>query len=548
MRKMYSRGYLSLTSLLLCLPVLAGAMSAEQALKVTNKEAVSRGEFIRAAVSVLDIPLKDREELPYKRVAKTLRPYVGAAHTKGALEPVFGTDLRLALPINKGEALQIIFSLQDLRGNGADVRFRDVRQGSLLDKAVRTAVGRGWMEAMGAGVFGVDRVLDKEEALKLLRRVTGQEERPSKTPRSTEEKNGHTIRIRTSRAVQQKTNLPKKEILEAIWQLIQSDYIHADKLDENELGYSAAEAMVKSLGDRYSSFMRPVTAQDFKTRIDGEVTGIGAQVEDRDGVLTIVAPLKGSPADRANLKAGDQILEVNGESLKGLNLNEAVAKVRGPKGSEVALLIRRGGAEFKVSVVRDTVRIAEVTVSWHGKISIVEVAQFGKTTQNELRGLMTRVMDENPTGIVIDLRNNPGGLLDAAEIMVSNFLPKGSTVAQIKSRSKTFDRKTVNEPIVPDNVPLVVLVNGGSASASEIVAGALSDAGRAKIVGTKTFGKGTVQELLQFNDLSSLKITVAEWLTPSGRKIDGIGLTPDIIVQPSDRDEQLRRALDLLRR
>jgi carboxyl-terminal processing protease len=291
-----------------------------------------------------------------------------------------------------------------------------------------------------------------------------------------------------------------------------------------------------------------VTAQDFKTRIDGEVTGIGAQVEDRDGVLTIVAPLKGSPADRANLKAGDQILEVNGESLKGLNLNEAVAKVRGPKGSEVALLIRRGGAEFKVSVVRDTVRIAEVTVSWHGKISIVEVAQFGKTTQNELRGLMTRVMDENPTGIVIDLRNNPGGLLDAAEIMVSNFLPKGSTVAQIKSRSKTFDRKTVNEPIVPDNVPLVVLVNGGSASASEIVAGALSDAGRAKIVGTKTFGKGTVQELLQFNDLSSLKITVAEWLTPSGRKIDGIGLTPDIIVQPSDRDEQLRRALDLLRR
>lgn len=212
------------------------------------------------------------------------------------------------------------------------------------------------------------------------------------------------------------------------------------------------------------------------------------------------------------------------------------------------MTIRRQGIELDFNVMRDIIRVPEAIITWQGDIAVVQLTQFGRITQQELRPQMEIISEKNPQGIVLDLRSNPGGLLSAANLVVSLFVPKGTPYVEVRSRQDQSLSLTTQEQVIDDNVKLVVLVNEGSASASEIVAGALQDLGRGTIVGAKTFGKGTVQQVLQFNDQSSLKITIAEWYTPDGNKIDGIGVYPDLGISEIDgRDEPLLKALDLLR-
>ncbi len=189
--------------------------------------------------------------------------------------------------------------------------------------------------------------------------------------------------------------------------------------------------------------------------------------------------------------------------------------------------------------------IPEIDISWNGDIAIVKIVQFGDTTDTRIRSLLTQVAVQKPRGIVLDLRNNPGGLLHAADVVVGSFMPKGTVVAQVKGRTESSKEVTGDEPVIDAGTNLVVLVNSGSASASEIVAGALQDYKRAKIVGTTTFGKGTVQEVLTFQTGEALKLTIAEWLTPLGRAINKIGVTPDIVLTETDADQQLARAVNL---
>jgi carboxyl-terminal processing protease len=212
------------------------------------------------------------------------------------------------------------------------------------------------------------------------------------------------------------------------------------------------------------------------------------------------------------------------------------------------LKIRRNGYEFEVSVIRQTIKVPEIEVTWQEDVAIVKLLQFGKLTDTELRSIMQEIAQKEPRGVILDLRNNPGGLLHAATIVTSNFLPKGSPVVEIRSRGGNRMEVTNDDPTISADTPVVLIVNKGSASASEIVAGALQDADRATVVGEQTFGKGTVQEVLEFTDHSSLKLTIAEWFTPKGRKINGNGVKPDAYVPSSDRDEQLRRAIDLITR
>ncbi|MFH0851971.1 MAG: S41 family peptidase, partial [Candidatus Peregrinibacteria bacterium] len=308
------------------------------------------------------------------------------------------------------------------------------------------------------------------------------------------------------------------------------------------------EAIVKSLGDPYSTFYRPASARAFQSRIQGEVSGIGAQVEDREGVLTIVTPLPSSPAEKAGLKPNDEILAVDGVSILGLTYEEMVDHVRGPKGSVAKLKVRRNGTEMDIAVTRDTIKVPEIDIKWQEDVAVVRLLQFGKLTETDLRPEMKHIQEQDPQGVILDLRNNPGGLLNAATIVTANFLPKGSTVARIISNTGERMDVTEDEPTIAATVPVIVLINGGSASASEIVAAALQDAGRATIVGEQSYGKGTVQEVLEFNDKSSLKLTIAEWKSPLGHKIDGAGVKPDVEVATAERDEQLARAIDLLKR
>jgi carboxyl-terminal processing protease len=536
----------------LCIPLLFPVLthSAQaQEIRVGDDEVVSRGDFIRAVVRAYDIDTEDTvsEPLPFLRVPSALRPFVRAAYAKDALG-VFGTDLQLARGITRGEALRLAVLLGEHQASeGVDVDFKDVRSGSEDEKAVAVAIEQDWLQPLRESIFGVRRMLTGKDANLLIRKLKGehlpaparnrQEQPEMQTP--------PTIRVqfeRTSRP------LPKSEILQTLWQLINDEYLYDEKIDQDEAAYSAAEALMKSLGDPYTTFMRPVQSRSFQTQIRGEVSGIGAQVEYIDKYLTIVSPLRGSPAEEAGIKPGDIILAVDGANVVGIGFIEAVEHVRGPKGSTAVLRIRRNGIEFDVSVKRDTIKVPEIDVSWQGKMAIVKLLQFGRVTHSDLRGVIEEINSQEPEGLVLDLRSNPGGLLDAARSVLGNFVEKGSIVAKIDSRNSTRTEKTFNDPSLDPSVRMVVLINGGSASASEIVAGALQDHGRATVVGEKSFGKGTVQQVLQFNDQSSMKMTVAEWLTPEGRKINGVGILPDIEVLEDERDEQMSRALELLRR
>ena len=528
-------------TLLFLIPFSLAAASVADVLRTGDGVAVSRGEFVRAAVQLIGVP-EGEKKLPYRRVPKSLLPSVKAAYAKGALA-VFGAELYPSRPILRGEALAVLASLKEL-SSGPATGFRDLR-GVPEEVAigVQIAIDQKWMEPEADGVFGVKEILRGKDARILLRKVMGEDQ-------GEEEEDGvPTIRINfTGSQTRATTELPKSQILEALWQIINDDYLHAEKIGADEAAYSAAESIVKSLGDPYSVFYRPAGARDFQMRINGEVSGIGAQVEDRNGVLTIVTPLTSSPAEKAGLKPGDAILAVDGVSIVGTPYEEAVNMVRGPKGTTVLLHIRRSGSEFDVSVVRDMIKVPEITVSWQEDIAVVRLLQFGKLTDTDLRPEMAHIQEQGPGGIILDLRNNPGGLLHAASSVVSNFLDKGSPVAIIRSRNGEETDRTEVSPTIAASVPLVVLVNGGSASAAEIVAGALQDAGRATIIGEKTFGKGTVQEVLEFNDQSSLKLTIAEWLTPKGRKIDGVGVEPDLVIPYSDRDNQMAKAIEILKR
>ena len=505
---------------------------------------IERGVFIRGAMQALSIsaPQRSAYSVPYARVPNALLPYIQKAHERNALG-AFGANLYLAQPITRGQALRFVVEVMDKQGSG-DVQFRVVRSGSMEESAVQVAIEEGWMDPLSNTYFGLNRLLSAEHAREFLQRVLG--EAPSEALQ-TEQTPAVQVYLRPTRT-QESVAIPNASLLNTVWQVIHTDFLYQEQIDEQEATYSALEAIVESLDDPYSRFMRPASARNFQTQIDGQLSGIGAQVEMQGDFLTIVTPLTGSPAEKAGLKPNDRILTVDGQSIVGMDLLEAVEKIRGPKGSQVQLTVERNGSSFTVTVVRDEVRVPEIAISWQGDVAIVKLMQFGRLTDTELRGFMVRVQEQDPSGIVLDLRNNPGGLLHAANIVLSNFVPKGSTVAIIRSRGNEHKDTTEDAPTIHAGVPVVVLVNTGSASASEIVAAALQEYGRARVVGEQTFGKGTVQEVLEFTDGSGIKLTIAEWFTPKGNKIDGSGVNPDTVVRyESDRDVQLLKALELLR-
>lgn len=530
-------------------PAGAFAKTVAQELPVPAEEAVARGDFLRASINLLNLqntPYDAEKHLSYARIPKALEKFVRIADAKAALAG-FGADLTLAKGITRGEALQLLTGLTGYAGS-KKVSFTDVTQGSADERSVQVALERGWMQPLRDNFFGIRRVLTGRDAVLLLRKVAG--EGGSITTPDTGDQTGQTQTIKIDLTGGQRLmNLPKTQILEALWNIVQKDYLYQDKINADQAAWKAAQGLIESLGDKYSIFMPPENAQNFQSQINGQISGIGAQVDFVDGVLTIVAPISGSPAQAAGLLSGDQIIKVDGVSLAGLSLTDAVAKVRGPTGSVATLTIRRSGNEMIVKVTRDIVRVPEDDVSWQGDILIVKIVQFGKITDTDIRSIFQKALaQKQPHGIVIDLRNNPGGLLDAADTFVSIFEPKGTAVAVIRSKDGERTETTELDPIVDPSVKVMVLVNQGSASASEIVAGALQDYKRAKIIGGKTYGKGTVQQVVQFVDQSSLKMTIAEWLTPLKRKIDGVGVMPDIEVKDeTGRDAQMVKAMDLLR-
>ena len=351
-----------------------------------------------------------------------------------------------------------------------------------------------------------------------------------------------------------------------VWNDLSTKYVDKSKLDTQKMVYGAIGGMVDAVGDPYTVFFEPVQAKQFAQEISGAFGGVGMEIGVKNDILTVIAPLPNTPAAKAGISASDKILKINGDSTQGLSAEEAVSIIRGKVGTKVTITI--SGSDDKprdITMTRETIKIP--TVVWrminsdNKNIAYIQAYQFNENINGQFKKAVDEIEKANPKvdGIVLDLRNNPGGLLDSAINLAGYFVAKGQPVV-----SEVFGDGTINKFTSDGNAVLakyrtVILVNGGSASASEILAGALHDNLRLKLIGEKTFGKGVVEELVNLDDGAPLKVTVARWFTPAGTNISEKGIEPDIKVELTDDqkkniifgdlsvDPQLQKALDTLK-
>ncbi len=340
------------------------------------------------------------------------------------------------------------------------------------------------------------------------------------------------------------------------WQLVHQNYVD-QPVNDTVLMQGAIRGMMQSLGDPHTSYMDPDQYRQANTPLEGEYEGIGAWVDISGEYLKIISPMPNSPAEKAGLKAEDQIVAVDGEDVTGMDGNLVLRRVLGPAGTQVTLTIRRPEMTetFDVTITRAKIVIPSVESKMlEGNIAYIQIFTFGENTEKDLRQQLEDLMAQNPVGIILDLRNNGGGYLYTAVAVVSQFISSGPVLYEVYGDGKRDTYKALGNGIATE-IPLVVLVNEGTASASEITAGAIQDYQRGTLVGTTTFGKGSVQIWQPLGtDDGAVRITVARWLTPKERQINGIGLTPDIEVPITDediaakRDPQLEKAIELLRK
>lgn len=343
------------------------------------------------------------------------------------------------------------------------------------------------------------------------------------------------------------------------WNKIEQKYVDKSKIDAEKMYYGAIKGMVGALEDQYTFFLTPEENKQSKDDLGGKFQGIGAQLGLKDKRVVVVSPLKDSPAEKAGLKAGDIIEEVDSVSTKNWTLIQAVSKIRGPENTKVKLKILRAAKFFEVSIVRKQILVPSVELSFkkidNKNIAVIAVTQFGDNTNSLWDKAVKEVLQKKADGIVLDLRNNPGGYLESSVHLASDFIKKGSiVVTQESSETRNYEYKSKRDPKL-ENTSLVILINEGSASASEILSGALRDYKKAKLVGEKSFGKGSVQEALDLNGGAGLHVTVAKWILPNGSWINGVGITPDFTVinnkdmentVTEETDLQMKKALELI--
>ncbi len=346
------------------------------------------------------------------------------------------------------------------------------------------------------------------------------------------------------------------------WQVlrkIEEKYTNKESIDYEEILYGAISGMAESLGDPYTVFMKPEKTESFVKSVEtgGSFEGVGMEIGIKGGILTVIAPLEGTAAMKAGIKAGDKILEIDDTSTRDLFLEEAVNLIRGEKGTEVVLTISRESLKEpkEISITRDTIEIP--IARWELKnsnIAYIKLYHFTGNLPGKFKGMASEIISAGAKKIILDLRNNPGGYLETAVDIGGWFIPKGEIVA-IEDHGEEENQKKYRSKGHKglQDFPIVVLINRGSASASEILAGALRDIREIKLIGEKSFGKGSIQSLEEFKGGSSLKVTVAKWLTPLGTSISDEGLTPDIEIEltdedyDNDRDPQLNKALEVLK-
>lgn len=346
-----------------------------------------------------------------------------------------------------------------------------------------------------------------------------------------------------------------------VWHLLEEKYVDTSTtttLSSVDKLRGAIDGLVRTYGDPYTSYLPPAESAAFHEDISGNFSGVGMEVGIREDMITVIAPLPDSPAERAGILAGDAVIRINGESTEGMGIDEAVRLIRGEKGTEVTLtMYRQGNTEFTdFVVVRDTITIPTSKTEVRDDVFLITLYSFNAIAEAEMQSALREYVKSGKRKLVLDLRGNPGGYLQSAVSIASYFLPLGKTIVREHYGDTTDEdvyRSSGKELGTHKPEKFVVLVDGGSASASEILAGALKEHGVATVIGSQTFGKGSVQELIELDAGSSLKVTIARWLTPNGLSISEGGLTPDIVVERTaedrmaERDPQLDAALEFLK-
>lgn len=361
--------------------------------------------------------------------------------------------------------------------------------------------------------------------------------------------------ISTEKPVNSNAGLPEDlsyQEVERIYDLLRDNY--DGKLTVDELQDGLKSGLIKAAGDPYTEYFNKEDATEFNSQLEGTFSGIGAELgKDKDNNLTVVAPIAGFPAEKAGIRAKDLIVSINDESTQDLSIQEAVNKIRGPKGTEVRLTILRGEERKDFKIIREDIKIPSVKHEMTaGNIGYMQITQFSPDTASLARQAAQDLKGQGATKILLDLRGNPGGTLDGAVDIASMWLPEGKTVLQEKRDGRVKNTYKSSGAHILSGIPTVVLIDEGSASASEIVAGALKDNSVATLVGTKSYGKGSVQQILQLNGGGEVKVTVARWFRPNGKNIDKKGIEPDTKVARTDgdytnnRDPQKDKAVEQL--
>lgn len=342
-----------------------------------------------------------------------------------------------------------------------------------------------------------------------------------------------------------------------VWEILKDKYVDKSALDARELFYGAIDGMLAATGDPYTTFFSPAENREFNEDISGTFEGIGAEMGMKDDIITIIAPLEGMPAEKAGLLSGDKVIKIDDVVSSSYSLDEAVKHIRGPKGTEVKLTIFRSGEEETRDVIikRGLILVKSVRFEMKDGVAYIRVNRFGDDTEAGFKDAVKQLRDNKAERLVIDMRNNPGGFLDTAVEMASLMLPAGQIVVMEEDGSgKRIELKARGGDVL-SSLPTVILINEGSASASEILAGALREnRDNVRLVGKKSFGKGSVQELVSVTKETAVKITIARWLTPKGNQIHNVGITPDAEVgitsedRENKRDPQLDKALEEVRK
>ncbi len=329
-------------------------------------------------------------------------------------------------------------------------------------------------------------------------------------------------------------------------QVVKSRYV--EEVPSDTLMAGAIKGMVKSLNDPHSIYMDAKTFKEFMIETEGSFGGVGIVIGMKDKLLTVVAPIEGTPGEKAGIKSGDQIIKIDGQDTKDMALDEAVNKIRGPEGSKIVLTLMRGQEIQDYSLTRSNIQIKTVAGKMlDDHIGYIRISMFNENTGNDFVRKLQEMEKQGIKALVLDLRDNPGGLLGESVKVASQFVPKGPVVSVV---TRDGQRETHSSNLETTKYPIVILVNGGSASASEIVAGAAQDTGVATLVGTKTYGKGSVQTVIRLDEGSAIKLTIAKYLTPKERAINGVGIEPDMVVElpeSKDKDVQLDKALEILK-